>query len=58
MTRSDVSGVRFRVPVNNFFKTVKRMRAGIFVESCEAKIRIALQKRDLANVLKVRAFSF
>jgi hypothetical protein len=58
MTRNDVLNASFRVPVNNFFKRVKRFRAGIFFESLRMKTRIAAQKRISANVLKVRAFSF
>jgi hypothetical protein len=58
MTRSCVSGARFRAPVNNFFKRVKRFRAGIFLDSHGKETRIAAQNRGFANLLKVRAFSF
>jgi hypothetical protein len=58
MTRRCVFEGRFRAPVNNFFKRVKRLRAGIFCNARGVKTRIEAQKRSFANVLKVRAFSF
>jgi hypothetical protein len=58
MTRGDDFGARFRSPVNNFFKRVKRFPAGIFLESLGLKTGIAAQKRCFANLLKVRVFSF
>jgi hypothetical protein len=58
MTRGEVFRARFRVPVHNFFKRVKRFRSGIFLDSRTEKTGIAAQKPGFANSLKIRVFSF